>query len=84
MGPGGLFLKHRHTRLHARDRLPAKLFDRNNHKDWTVRGGLDTTARAAQQVDEILSKASSAELDDVTRRAVHEIVLRAERKSSRT
>ena len=81
VGPGGLFLKHRHTRLHARDGLPAKLFDRQSHKNWTADGGLDATARAAQQVDEILSQPSSVELDRDTRGALKRIVQGAEERA---
>ena len=81
VGPGGLFLKHRHTRLHARDGLPAKLFDRQSHKNWTADGGLDATARAARQVDEILARPPSAELDHDVRAALQRIVQGAETRA---
>jgi trimethylamine--corrinoid protein Co-methyltransferase len=74
VGPGGLFLAHRHTRRHARDRLPAGLFDRHDRRDWLARGGLDATTRAAAKVEEILATASEALLDPQTRRQLRSIV----------
>jgi trimethylamine--corrinoid protein Co-methyltransferase len=55
VGPGGLFLRHKHTRRHVRDRHAARLFDRSSRQDWVAAGGLDATARAARRVDEILA-----------------------------
>ncbi len=34
VGPGGLFLKHRHTRVHARDRWQPQVFDRRSRDEW--------------------------------------------------
>jgi len=81
VGPGGLFLKHRHTRIHAHDRAPARVFDRSNRGDWLASGGLDATSKAASQVDDILLTPSPVELDSDTRAALHRITQRAEAKS---
>ena len=61
--------------------LPAKLFDRESHKNWAADGGLDATARAARQVDEILAQPSSAELDQDVRAALQRIVQGAETRA---
>ena len=55
VGPGGVFLKHKHTRRHARDRFQPRVFERESYDDWLAHGGLDATARAAARVDEILA-----------------------------
>lgn len=78
VGPGGLFLKHKHTRQHARDRLPARLFERTNHADWLTAGGLDATARAARWVDEVLAGDDPALLDASARGQLRALVEQAE------
>jgi len=83
VGPGGLFLSHKHTRLHARDRLSAQLFDRRNYADWLIRGGADATARAARWVDDVLAADGGApRLDDTTLGGLRAIVHRAEDRLS--
>ena len=83
VGPGGLFLKHKHTRQHARDRLPARLFDRASHADWVTAGGLDATARAARWVDEVLASDGTSQLDETARGELRAIVQQAEARLSR-
>jgi trimethylamine--corrinoid protein Co-methyltransferase len=78
VGPGGLFLAHRHTRVHARDRFPGRLFDRSDRRTWLARGGQDATTRAAARVDEILGRESPYPLDASTRAQLRAIVERAE------
>ena len=38
VGPGGLFLKHKHTRRHARDRWQPQVFDRRSRDEWLAGG----------------------------------------------
>jgi trimethylamine---corrinoid protein Co-methyltransferase len=74
VGPDGLYLKHRHTRRHARDRFQPRLFDRSTFEDWQRRGAKDTTQVAAERVDEILRthepRTLSADAAAAVRRAV--------------
>ena len=35
VGPGGLFLKHKHTRAARARPLPARVFDRSTYEDWS-------------------------------------------------
>jgi trimethylamine--corrinoid protein Co-methyltransferase len=59
VGPGGLFLKHKHTRRHARERFSGRVFDRRSRQEWEAGGpaggGADATQVAAARVDEILA-----------------------------
>jgi trimethylamine--corrinoid protein Co-methyltransferase len=78
VGPGGLFLKHRHTRNHARDRFQPRLFDRSSYEDWRRRGARDTTAAAAELVDEFLAKHKPEPLSTTAAVAIQAVVKRAE------
>ena len=77
VGPGGLFLKHKHTRVHARDRFQPAIFDRSTHEDWQRRGGKDATAVAAERVDELLATHRPEPLPARTQAAVDDVVARA-------
>jgi trimethylamine--corrinoid protein Co-methyltransferase len=78
VGPGGLFLMHKHTRRHARDRFQPRVLDRESHEDWLAHGGLDATARAAARVDEILASHVPEPLPKDVRRALRKVVEDAE------
>lgn len=78
VGPGGLFLKHRHTRQHARDRFQPKLFDRSFHEDWARRGAKDTTTVAAERVDELLAEHRPQPLSSTSQAAIQEVLRKAE------
>lgn len=84
VGPGGLFLKHRHTRRHARERFAPRLFDRRSHRDWLVDGGRDALARAAERVEAILREHRPEPLPDDVRTAVSGVVEAAERRLAAT
>jgi trimethylamine--corrinoid protein Co-methyltransferase len=77
VGPGGLFLKHRHTRRHARDRFQPRVFDRSTYEDWSARGGEDATAVAAARVDELLATHRPEPLPAKAQEAVDAVVARA-------
>jgi trimethylamine--corrinoid protein Co-methyltransferase len=83
VGPGGLFLLHKHTRRHARDSFQPRLFDRNTRERWASAGALDATSRAAARVDEILATPAAKALPEDCRRAVHSVIERAESRLSR-
>ena len=77
VGPGGLFLKHKHTRVHARDRFQPAIFDRSTYEDWQRRGGKDATAVAAERVDELLATHRPEPLPASVQAAVDDVVARA-------
>jgi trimethylamine--corrinoid protein Co-methyltransferase len=91
VGPGELFLKHRHTRLHARDRWQPQVFDRRSRDEWLAggaggpaaagpTGGLDATAVAAARVERILAEHRVPPLSADVDAAIHAVVERAERR----
>jgi trimethylamine--corrinoid protein Co-methyltransferase len=83
VGPGGLFLKHKHTRRHARERFQPHIFDRRTYEDWLRDGGKDATAVAAERVDELLASHQPEPLDARTRAAILAVVEKAEARVGR-
>ena len=77
VGPGGLFLKHKHTRRHARDRFFGAVFEHDTLQGWEALGSKDATARAAERVDRILADHRPEPLPDDVRAAVHAVVEQA-------
>jgi trimethylamine--corrinoid protein Co-methyltransferase len=82
IGPRGVFLKHRHTRRHARERFEGRVFERASHRDWAQSGGLDARSRAALRVEEILASQHSEPLSEDTKRAVHSVLENAGRMTA--
>ena len=84
VGPGGLFLKHKHTRRHARERFGGRVFDRRPRQDWEAGGpaggGADATQVAAARVDEILSEHRPEPLPAEVAAAVRAVIDGAERR----
>jgi len=57
VGPGGNFVTAKHTRHYMRrEHYQPSLSDRNSRPDWEANGGKNTWQRAAERVNEILSK----------------------------
>ena len=92
VGPGELFLKHRHTRRHARDRWQPQVFDRRSREEWLAggaggpaaagsHGGLDATAVAAARVERILAEHDVPPLPPLADAAVEAVVARAEARA---
>jgi trimethylamine--corrinoid protein Co-methyltransferase len=79
IGPGGLFLRHKHTRRHARERFGGAVFERETYQDWAAHGAADATARAAARVDSILAEHRPESLPADVRAAIHAVVEAAER-----
>ena len=77
VGPGGLFLKHKHTRRHARDRFFGAIFEHDTLQGWEALGGKDATARAAARVESILAEHRPEPLPDEVRAAVRAVVEQA-------
>jgi trimethylamine--corrinoid protein Co-methyltransferase len=89
VGPGGLFLKHKHTRRRARDRWQPRVFDRRSREDWLAggaggpaaagsSGGLDATAVAAARVTQILAGPGAPPLPAEVDAAIEAVVAKAE------
>jgi trimethylamine--corrinoid protein Co-methyltransferase len=89
VGPGGIFLKHRHTRVHARDRWQPQVFDRRSRDEWLAGGaggpaaagsasGLDATAVAAARVEQILAEHRAPPLPPEADAAIEAVLARAE------
>ena len=83
VGPGGLFLKHKHTRRHARERFSGRVFDRRPYQDWAAGGpaggGADATEVAAGGVDGILAGHRPEPLPADVAAAVRAVIDGAER-----
>jgi trimethylamine--corrinoid protein Co-methyltransferase len=89
VGPGELYLKHKHTRRHARDRWQPQVFDRRSREDWLaggaggpaaagVEGGLHARAVAAARVEQILAGPGAPALPPAVQAALDAIVERSE------
>jgi trimethylamine---corrinoid protein Co-methyltransferase len=78
VGPGGLFLKHKHTRNHARDRYQPALFDRSAYEDWKRRGAKDVTTAAAELVAGILDAHKPEPLPSSAMQTITDVLNRAE------
>lgn len=76
LGPTGNYLGHDHTLRHYKEPYYSKLLDKNPYSVWERRGGTTMEQRAANQVDNILSKHRPEPLPEDIQRAIHEIVLR--------
>jgi len=74
VGPGGLFLLHKHTRRHARERFAGAVFERDTLQGWEAQGARDATVRAAERVERILTEHHPEPLPDDVRAAVHAVV----------
>jgi trimethylamine--corrinoid protein Co-methyltransferase len=80
VGPGGQYLKHKHTRQNYRQHWYPDLFERGNYADWTQKGGQTLAERAAARVQRLLDEHRPEPLPDGIKARLHEIVVRAEAK----
>lgn len=78
VGPDGQFLQSEHTLKHFRERWYPNLFDRNNYEGWMARGGKTLGERAAERVQDILSRHRPEPLSPPVAQAIHAIVERAQ------
>jgi len=76
LGPTGDYLSHDHTMRHYREPFYSTLADKNQYAVWEKKGGLTMEARAAAQVDKILSSHLVEPLPVDVNEAVQEIVRR--------
>ena len=78
VGPGGQYLKHKHTRQHFRQHWYPDLFERGNYADWAQKGGQTLAERAAVRVQKLLDEHQPESLSHSVKARLHEIVIRAE------
>ena len=73
VGPGGHFVAARHTRRHMRtEQYRPELSDRNNRDKWENTGALDTKARAAQKVRDLLEQSEQPVLSKDIRSQINQ------------
>ncbi len=77
VGPGGQYLKHKHTRAHFREHWYPDLFERGNYTDWTQKGSQSLGERAATRVQKILDEHHPQPLPDAVRARLRQIVQQA-------
>jgi trimethylamine--corrinoid protein Co-methyltransferase len=82
VGPGGQYLKHRHTRQHFREHWYPDLFERGNFTDWEQKGGQTLAERAAARVQKLLDEYQPQPLPEPVQAKLKAIVHRAELRSS--
>jgi trimethylamine--corrinoid protein Co-methyltransferase len=78
VGPGGQYLKHKHTRAYFREHWYPDLFERGNYPDWLAKGGMTLAERAAARVQALLREHHPEPLPEDLRARLGEIVRRAE------
>jgi trimethylamine--corrinoid protein Co-methyltransferase len=72
VGPGGHFVSARHTRRYMRtEQYRPELSDRNNREKWENTGALDTKARAAQKVRDLLDQPEQPVLSEDIRSQIN-------------
>lgn len=77
VGPGGQYLKHKHTRAHFREHWYPDLFERGNYTDWAQKGSQTLGERAATRVQKILDEHHPQPLPDAVRARLRQIVQQA-------
>lgn len=77
VGPGGDFLKIRHTRDHYSEDWYPSLFDRQNRASWEDAGGQTLRERARDKIDQILAEHKPEPLPDDIARGIQDVIDRA-------
>jgi trimethylamine--corrinoid protein Co-methyltransferase len=80
LGPTGSYLEHPHTLRHFREAHYSRLTDKNVYAVWASHGATSMEMRAAQRVEAILAEHRPSSLSEDVKRALREVVLRAERE----
>jgi len=80
LGPTGSYLEHPHTLRHFREAYYSQLADKNVYAVWASHGATSMEARAARLVDAILAEHRPSPLPENVQCALHEVVLREQRR----
>jgi len=83
LGPTGNYLEHPHTLRHFRDPYYSELADKRQYSQWVEQGGTTMEERAAEQVDEILSRHRPEPLSSDVRDEIRSIVEREQERVDR-
>ena len=82
LGPAGNYLEHAHTLRHFREPFHGRLIEKGDHASWAQRGALSMEARAAGEIDRILSSHTPAPLPADVRRDIRKIVEREQERDN--
>jgi len=80
IGPGGHFLKHRHTLDHMRAQSRPEIIDRRSRGAWEAAGATTAYERAAQKARWILQNHKPEPLPDDVLATIRSIVVETERE----
>ena len=80
IGPGGHFLKHRHTLDHMRAQSRPEIIDRRSRGAWKAAGATTAYERATQKARWILENHKPEPLPDDVLAAIRSIVVETERE----
>ncbi len=80
LGPTGSYLGHDHTVRHFKEPFYSKLIDKNPYSVWQKRGSQSMEQRASKMVDDILAKHQPEPLPAEIQQAIHEIVVREQKR----
>ena len=78
VGPGGMYLKSKHTKKHFKETWYPDLFERGLFSDWTQKGAKTLLERASDRVQTILDTHQPPPLPEAVKVRLREIVQRAE------
>jgi trimethylamine--corrinoid protein Co-methyltransferase len=77
VGPGGMYLKSKHTRKHFKETWYPDLFERGIYSDWEKRGSKSLLERASEKVQLTLDTHQPSPLPEEVKARLHEIVQQA-------
>jgi len=80
IGPGGHFLKHRHTLDHMRTQSKPEIIDRRSRSAWKAAGATTAYERAAQKARWILENHKPEPLPDDVLATIRSIVVETEKE----
>lgn len=76
LGPSGNYLDHEHTMRHYKEPYYSQLADKSPYSVWLKRGATSMEARAAEMVDDILTRHQPEPLPDDIQAKIKKIVAR--------
>jgi trimethylamine--corrinoid protein Co-methyltransferase len=83
LGPEGDYLASDHTFQHYRDPYYSSLADKRQYDDWLEQGGTTLEQRAADQVDEFVSRYQEVPLPEEIKQKLRDIVKREQERIDR-
>jgi trimethylamine--corrinoid protein Co-methyltransferase len=74
VGPGGDFLKAKHTQNHYRDDWYPTLFNRRNHESWVGEGSQSLRERARDEITRLLAEHQPEALPEDVAKALQGVI----------